>query len=76
MTVQLYVGAMDADRNLLHPGIFPLTLEGPYGESVGTFRYTGDLPSDRSGQLGFSVRVVPSNADAVLPQELPLVLWE
>lgn len=76
VSVQLYVGPVDADRNLIEAHSLPLALQGPYAETMGAFRYTGELPSDRSGRLGFTVRVLPHNPDAVLPHELPLVLWE
>jgi starch phosphorylase len=76
VSVQLYVGPVDADRNLIEAHSVPLALEGSYGETPGAFRYRGELPSDRSGRLGFTVRVLPHNPNAVLPHELPLVLWE
>jgi starch phosphorylase len=75
VSVQLYAGPVDADRNLIETHIVPLTCEGPVG-SDGAYRYTGALPSEKSGQQGFTVRVLPSHADAVLPQELPLIAWE
>ncbi len=73
--VQLYAGPVDADRNLMETNIAILTPEDPSG-SNGQYTYRGTLPSDKSGQLGFTVRVVPSHLDAVLPQELPLIAWE
>ena len=72
--VELYAGPVDADRNLIESHVFPLTLGGPAGD--GKYAYSGTLPTERSGQLGFTVRVVPSHPDAVLPQELPLITWE
>jgi starch phosphorylase len=75
VVVQLYAGPVDADRNLVETIIAVLTPEGS-AESEGKYRYHGMLPSDKSGHLGFTVRVVPSHPDAVLPQELPLIAWE
>ncbi|MBC8102968.1 MAG: alpha-glucan family phosphorylase [Cytophagales bacterium] len=75
VTVQLYAGPVDADRNIVETKITALALEGKPG-SDGRAVYTGSLPSDKSGQLGFTVRVLPSHPDAVLPQELPLITWE
>ena len=76
VVVQLYSGPVDADRNLIETAIVPLDGAEPLAGTEGTYRYTGSLPSDKSGQQGFTVRVLPSNPDAVLPQELPLIVWE
>jgi starch phosphorylase len=75
VAVQLYAGPVDADRNLLESHTLPLVGESVAGE-IGLYRFKGALPSDRSGQQGFTIRVVPDNPDAVLPQELPLITWE
>ena len=75
VTVQLYAGPVDADRNLTETHIAALVPEDQAG-SGGKYVYHGSLPSDKSGQLGFTVRVLPSHPDAVLPQELPLIAWE
>jgi starch phosphorylase len=75
VTVQLYAGPVDADRNLVETHIAALTLDAA-ASSDGKYTYNGMLPSDKSGQLGFTVRVLPSHPDAVLPQELPLITWE
>jgi starch phosphorylase len=72
--VQLYAGPVDTDRNLIETQITPLTKAS--SDSDGRFTYTGALPSNKSGQLGFTVRVLPSHPYAVLPQELPLIAWE
>lgn len=72
--VQLYAGPVDADRNLTEAHALPMDLAGPAG--AGAWKFVGALPTDRSGQLGFTVRVLPYHPDAVLPQELPLIQWE
>jgi starch phosphorylase len=74
VTVELYAGPVDADRNLIAPRRIVLPCTGTL--SPGVYGYAGTLPSERSGQQGFTVRVLPSHPDAVLPQELPLVTWE
>jgi starch phosphorylase len=72
--VELYVGPVDADRNLHDARCQVLEARESLGD--GLWRYEGELPSDRSGHLGYGVRVLPSHPDAVLPQELPLITWE
>ena len=75
VAVQVYTGPVDADRNLVDGDIVPLKVEGA-ADGGGTYTYAGTLASERSGQQGFTVRVVPSHPDAVLPQELSLIAWE
>ena len=75
VAVQLYVGPIDADRALHETQTVDLACENE-GEPTGPYRYAGGLPTDKSGQQGFGVRVLPRNPDAVLPQELPLITWE
>lgn len=75
VSVQLYAGPVDADRNLLETHALTMICEGGTG-TPGTYTYSGMLPSDQSGQQGYTVRVLPYHADAVLPQELPLIVWE
>jgi starch phosphorylase len=74
VSVQLYTGRMDADRVLHDPIAAPMVCEGTI--AGGVYAYRGFLPSDSSGQHGFTVRILPANSDAVLPQELPLIAWE
>jgi starch phosphorylase len=77
VSVQLYTGPVDADRNLRDGRAAPLALETPAAPPAdGVYHYTGVLPSERSGQQGFAARVVPAHPDAVLPEELPLITWE
>jgi starch phosphorylase len=77
VSVQLYTGSVDADRNLRDGRAAPLALETPAAPPAdGVYHYTGVLPSERSGQQGFAARVVPAHPDAVLPEELPLITWE
>jgi glycogen phosphorylase len=71
--VQLYTGPVDTDRNFVHAEGISLTCEGRDG---GAWVYTGHLPTNHSGQQGFSVRVLPYHPEAILPQELPLIVWE
>ena len=74
--VELYGGSLDADRNISDGYTAPLTLTEKNPAGGGAHIYEGVLPTQRSGQQGFSLRVVPFHEDAVLPQELPLIHWE
>ncbi len=74
VSVQLYAGPIDTDRNLHEAQKFLLEPTDSLGD--GLWRYIGALPSARSGRLGYGVRVLPAHPDAILPQELPLITWE
>lgn len=71
--VELYTGPVDTDRNFLNAAGYPLTCSGRDG---GAWVYMGHLPTEHSGQQGYSVRVLPSHPEAILPQELALIAWE
>jgi alpha-glucan phosphorylases len=75
VAVELYTGPVDSDRNLITARVFPMTAESESSED-GVYTYRGTLPTDDSGQQGFTLRILPYHPDAVLPQELPLIAWE
>ncbi len=72
--VQGYFGELDADRQIREGQAVPLSLEETLGK--GLYSYHGELPCEHSGLCGFSIRVVPSHPDAILPYELPLITWD
>lgn len=39
------------------------------------YTYQGEVECQDSGSCGFTVRVIPLNADAILPYELPWIVW-
>jgi glycogen phosphorylase len=73
VTVEVIHGVLDSNRQITKALDQPLIWKSRDGD---LHRYEGDLPCNRSGLQGFAVRVRPSHADAVLPQELSLVAWE
>ncbi len=74
VSVQLYTGPVDAERSMTSFVGSPMSVGGE--TAPGVYTYSGALPSNKSGQQGFTVRVLPFHPDAVLPQELPLIAWE
>ena len=73
VAVEAMHGVLDSNRQVTSPTGAALVWKS---QENGKHRYEGDLPCNRSGLQGFSVRVRPTHADAVLPQELALVAWE
>jgi starch phosphorylase len=70
--VQLCHGLLDAMGDVANPQVLSLTASGGAG---GTVTYTGAVPCKSSGQYGFSVRVLPRNANLPNPFEPGLVTW-
>ena len=61
VTVELYYGPLDVQREIVEGKVSAMRLEGSAG--AGVFRYRGTLPCERSGMQGFTVRVVPHHPD-------------
>ena len=71
--VQAYYGPLDFNHQITTGTAVPLERTGVQdGRNV----YEGDLPTTNSGMQGFSVRVLPTHPDALMPIELPLITWE
>jgi starch phosphorylase len=72
--VQVVVGAIDADDELHDPVVLPMAADGP-GDRPDWLRYRHDLAIERSGNVGFTVRVVPHHPDVRTYAELGKVAW-
>ena len=71
--VEAYHGTLDAEHQITGGSAVTLAWkEAKDGRNL----YEGDIPTINSGMQGFSVRVLPTHADALLPIELPLITWE
>jgi starch phosphorylase len=74
VAVQIYHGLLDPDRRLSRGGIIEMAVQGR--EADGCHVYRGEIPSDNTGLHGYTIRVMPKHEDAIIPLELPLVVWE
>ena len=63
-------GPVDAENKLTEVRSTSLTLAGPVD---GTTRFEGQIPLDRTGALGYTVRVLPKNPLLATPAELGVV---
>jgi starch phosphorylase len=70
LKVQVVFGQVGPGRELLNCEAIDLAYSGQDGE------FLGKIALAKSGQRGFSVRVVPFHPDVVIPGELNLVRWE
>jgi starch phosphorylase len=68
--VQAVYGSVDADDRLADVRT-TLLKSVPNGD--GTHRYEGEIPLDRTGTFGYTVRVLPSNELLASPAELGLI---
>jgi starch phosphorylase len=70
VAVEAVYGAVDAEDRLTGLRTVPLR---DVGAINGTTRYEGDVPLDRTGSFGYTVRALPKNPLLVSPAELGLV---
>jgi starch phosphorylase len=70
--VQIYYGNVDASGKIVKGVTTDMVRAGSEGTE---HTYRGELECHDSGSCGFSVRVVPYHHDAILPYELPWIVW-
>jgi starch phosphorylase len=71
--VQAVLGKVGPARELLHSRVENLSLKSSQGAR---HIFEGEVEFDAAGYQGYTVRVVPSNEDMSIPNELNLVTWE
>jgi starch phosphorylase len=70
--VQLYYGTVDSEGRIVSGQSAEMTLQRTDGaEQV----YSGEVECLDSGSCGYTVRIIPYHTDAILPYELPFVVW-
>lgn len=74
VAVEIYHGPLDADRHFQDGMAVPMGWEKK--DDDGCYLYRGEIPCEATGLRGYTIRVVPRHEDAVIPLELPLVVWE
>jgi starch phosphorylase len=72
VTVQIFTGTLDPDRQIEEGATQEMTLANPL---PGGYRYVGEVECHRSGLCGLTVRVVPRHDDALVPYEISQVAW-
>jgi hypothetical protein len=71
VAVEAVYGGVDETDSLVSPAYWELT--GDEVTDDGRLRYAGEIPLDRTGAFGYSVRVVPSHERLATRAELGLV---
>jgi starch phosphorylase len=76
VAVQLYDGPVDAQGNIVAGKAAEMTVSGQEGEhGKGVYAYDGAIPCRSSGLHGYSVRVLPRNADLPHSYQPGLITW-
>jgi starch phosphorylase len=73
VTVEVVYGRPDDDDEIVTPAYATLTAEGPGAN--GLVRYSGEVPLDRPGSFGYTVRVLPAHPLLDSRAELGLVTY-
>lgn len=71
--VQILVGQVAGSRDLTQVTVSDLNLVGQE-DALSVFE--GQVTSDIPGHRGYTVRIIPNNADVAVPSEINLVTWE
>ena len=72
VSVELYTGGVDADDTLVDA--VPFTMK--YMKKDGKYCiFEGGIPFEKSGRVGFSLRIVPSHPDMAYHQDCRLITW-
>ena len=70
--VQIYYGKVD-EQNIPHSNEF-VNMKNSSGEN-GKYIYTGEINCERTGQFGYTLRVLPNNSLLINQFELGLIKW-
>ena len=74
ISVEVYYGAIDSEGNIMDGSY--LVMEKVDSSSENLLIYSGDIPCEVSGELGFAVRAVPYHSGIIRRYEPPLITWE
>ena len=71
--VEIFYGLVDSNQNLYNSRVMVMT-PGNVTKS-GRVNFTGAIPCRATGNLGFTIRVLPSHPDLAQPFETNLITW-
>ncbi len=73
VTVQLYEGKLDAQRQIVEPNVVEMASEA--GQRPGEWTYAAKVTCRTAGRHGYVFRVLPRHEDLANPRDLGLVFW-
>lgn len=71
--VQVVIGKIGPNRELATTRVVDLSMAW---EADTTFTYKGTVTADHPGYLGYTVRVIPTHANVLVPIEFNAITWE
>jgi starch phosphorylase len=71
--VQVYVGPLDEDRNIVNGRVIPIEFQT--SKTEGGVLFEGSVPCQTSGTQGITVRLVPEHEDLADPHCVRLIRW-
>lgn len=74
VAVELYYGPLDSHGSITVGNSAPLHCEGHNGSDQ-TYRYSGAIPCEFSGQYGYALRIVPHHPEMAARYHVGLVQW-
>jgi starch phosphorylase len=73
VSVEIYYGPLDAERQVIQPQRIPMKRQA--SAPGGLHRYSGVIPTERSGMHGYTLRVVPHHPDLNDSLSTGLITW-
>jgi len=70
--VQLYYGNVDSEGKIVAGRTAEMALQN---SDNGQYLYSGEIECGDSGSCGYTVRIIPYHPDAIVPYELPFIVW-
>jgi len=73
VNVEIYYGGLDPYGRIVDGNSSHMELAGPAKDGI--FKFKGSIVCDKTGQMGFTVRVIPMHADLAQKHETALITW-
>ncbi|MCL5028809.1 MAG: alpha-glucan family phosphorylase [Bacteroidetes bacterium] len=72
--VQIYYGPLEENGNPQNNSTVSMNIDTKKSKN-GFYKYVGNVPCSRSGQQGYTIRILPKNSLLIHPFELDVVYW-
>ncbi|MCY2927066.1 MAG: hypothetical protein NT031_16860, partial [Planctomycetota bacterium] len=73
LLVELYYGPLDSEGKLQTGQAIAMQQIAPAGD--GRVRYAAEMPCQRSGMTGYTIRILPCHPGMANPRDMSLVKW-
>jgi starch phosphorylase len=73
VSVEIFYGDLDRSGQIPHGSVAPMDFSKALNDGV--YRFEGGVPCQKTGQQGFTVRVLPYHPDESNKHETTLITW-